>query len=56
VLEELDGNNNEEAEAQRRAILEAGELPKKEHPKKRPKNYPRGTYSAMPDPPVPITE
>jgi len=55
-LEELDGNNNEEAEARRRAILEAGELPKKEHPKKQPK-FPRGTYSAMPDPPVtPITE
>ena len=55
-LEELDGNNNEEAEARRRAILEAGELPKKEHPKKQPK-FPRGTYSAMPDPPVtPITK
>jgi len=38
--------------------LEQGteEVPK-EHPKKQPKPYPRGTYSAMPDPPVtPITE
>jgi len=57
LLEELDGNNDEQTEAQRRAILEQGteEVPK-QHPKKQPK-FPRGTYSAMPDPPVtPITK
>jgi len=48
-LEELDGNNNEEAEARRRAILEQGteEVPK-QHPKKQPKPYPRSHYHTKP--------
>jgi len=60
VLEELDGNNNEEAEAQRRGILEPEAQPKKNHPTKSPKSpikHPRSFYHTKPDdPPVPITE
>jgi len=41
VLEELDGNNDEQAEAQRRAVLESEEQPKKNHPKKSPRKHPR---------------
>jgi len=64
VLDELDGNNDQQAEAQRRTILEPEEAqPKKNHPKKSPKS-PRNFYhtkpdessATMPDPPVPITE
>jgi len=36
--------------------VESEEQPRRNHPRKQPKPYPRGTYSAMPDPPVPITE
>jgi len=52
VLEELDGNNDEQAETQRRAILEAGEKPKKNHPKKSPKSprkHPRSFFHTKPD-------
>jgi len=57
-LEELDGSNDQQAEARRRAILEAGELPKKNHPKKSPRKHPRSYYHTKPaDPPVtPMTE
>ena len=63
VLEELDGKNDAEAEAQRRAILEPEEQPKGKYPKKssgkQPRPHSRSYYHTKPvDPsiPTPITE